>query len=186
MPEIQDQELIKALNDICTFLMEGEEFHKKSASECRKLAINGWADWHTEECKTDKNALTVFMESLKVNSEFALEINSRQVDRVKLLPIKNIDDFRLHHIEWLEREEDFADAINFAIEKIDASNAKLKKWLELLVDEVQSEIELVKYAYTSLKFGDWMGHDISVKSKWMVDYFKKEYKEKQPIKFNIG
>ena len=39
--------------------------------------------------------------------------------------------------------------------------------------------------YSSLDFAEWHGHDITVKSKWLHDYFEKEYASGM-IDFNIG
>lgn len=182
----EQEELYEILDHICTCLAEGTLWHMKSANECRKIALKGYGEWHSEESKTDNKTLDEFCEILQDKLDFSPNVNSSEIDKVNNYKISNLEEFREHHLKWIKKEENFVKAMNVAIDKARAIDMELYHKLCEMVDDVQSEISLVKYSYDSLAFAEWMGHDVSIKSKYLYDYFTKEHKKGMPINFRIS
>jgi len=100
--------------------------------------------------------------------------------------MSNMADFQAHFKMWWDREQELVGALNAAIAEAAQVNVCLYKELLCILTEVQDEQMRLEMCYNSLEFGGFHPHDVSVKSKWLHDYFEHEYKNGQPINFNIG
>lgn len=186
MPQNRDDELFRALDDICTYLVEGEAWHLKAANECRKIAIRGLGRWHDAESKGDKKLLDHFVKMLGDRLQYYAKIAYQHVDKAQQMSIRNLDDFKQHFNDWIDREERFIDVLNFAVKGSGAVDMELYQCLCKMVKEVQDESMRARMVYDNLEFGGWMPHDISVKSKWLHEYFEHGYKQGEDINFNLG
>lgn len=185
-PEVHNPgDLHMELNKIVTYLSEGEYWHEKAAGECRKMAIRGWGRWHESEAICDAKSRICLEKLLRDKLSFAPEIDMAMVDHASKYIMNGAADFKTHHKLWIEREERLIECLNKAIELSRSVDMELYKELCCLLDEVQNEAMRVRLAHSSLDLGGWNGHDISVKSKWIHEYFEKEYSGGK-IDLNIG
>jgi len=93
--------------------------------------------------------------------------------------------FQAHFRLWAQRENELVHEITEAISPMRDINVAIYKALLELKEEVQNEIFRAEHAFNSFTLANWEGHDITVKSKWIHDYFEKEY-DGGCIDFNIG
>lgn len=182
-PEVS--ELYMALNEICTCMSEGEIWHRKSANECRRMAVRGWGRWHDAESCGDKRIHDKLDKILMDKLMFTPEIDNKMVERANNYMISNMGEFKSHHKHWVDREESLIMALNIAIRKAGSVDMELYQELCCIIKEVQNEVMRVKMTYARLDMGGWTGQDIGVCSKWIHDYFDKEY-DGEDINFNIG
>lgn len=186
MMEQRTGELYDALNDICTYLVEGQAWHLKAANECRGIAIRGIGRWHDKEAEGDFNALDPLVKLLGDRLNFKAKIAYPRVERSQNFEIRNIEEFAKHFHVWIDRENEFLKALNFAVSKSGAVDMSLYQCLCKLTKEVQDEAMRARMVYDSMDFAGWNPHDISVKSKWIHEYFEHDYKPGEDINFNIG
>lgn len=182
----ENEILFEALNNIATCLAEGMIWHQRSSIECNKLAIKGWAEWHRVESIVDKHSYDKFDKILIEHLMYKPFVNIKKIEQAYKYEIPTMNDFKIHHKIWVENEKQLVQYLNEAIDESKEVDMKLYKKLCKMVEEVQHEIALVRMTYNNLELAGWMGHDISVKSKWIKDYFDLEYCYGDTIRFNIG
>lgn len=186
MAREHDENLLRALDDCCTFFVIGEAAHLTAANECRKFCPRGLGQWHDAERIGDGVCLTKFAKLMGDNIHYRPIIAYGEVDKAQRFEISTMDDFKDHLHDWIEREERFVEALDFVVTKIGTVNMELYQKVCEIVKEVQNEKFRAELVYNSFKFTKWNEHDISVKSKWIHDYFTDVYKPGDPIDFNIG
>lgn len=186
MAQKLDEQLYEVFDHICTCLAEGAMWHMKSANECRNIALKGYGEWHAEESRSDNKTYGEFYQILHDKINFTPNINVAEIDKVNDYKISSLDEFKEHHVKWIKKEESFVKAMNIAIDKVATVDMELYNTLCDMVEDVQGEISLVKYSYDSLAFAEWMGHDVSIKSKYLYDYFTKEHRRGRRINFRIS
>lgn len=180
-----NQELYTSLNHIATYLSEGEAWHRRAANECRKMFIRGLGRWHEAESKEDEKALICLSKLLQDNIKYSPVVDSTIVANAEKLVMASPADFKAHFNYWLERENKLIMALNAAINESRAINIELYEKLCGIQKEVQNEAMRIEMVYGRFDFAGWNGHDIGVCSKWLHEYFEKEY-DGGCIDFNIG
>lgn len=178
--------LIESLNNVATCLAEGMIWHQRSSIECHKLAIKGWAKWHNVESIIDKFTYDKFDKILVEKLMIKPFVDVKQIEEAYKYEIPSMNDFKTHHKIWIQNEKKLVEYLNEAINESKEIDMQLYNKLCDMVEEVQHEIAVVRMTYNNLELAGWMGHDISVKSKWIKDYFDEEYVYGRKIKFNIG
>lgn len=184
--EKQNQELYDALDDICTYFVEGSAWHLTAANQCRKIAIRGMGRWHDCESEDDKKSLDGLLKMLGDRLQYNAKIAYQHVERAQEMEIRNLDDFIKHFHTWIDREKEFIEVLNFAVSKSGAVDMELYQYLCKVVKEVQNECMRARMVFDSFEFTNWQPHDISVKSKWIHDYMEYEYPKSGDLNFNIG
>lgn len=182
----QNEALYNALDDICTYLVEGEAWHLKTANECRKIAIRGIGRWHDCESMGDKKLLDNLVKMLGDRLQYNVNIEYGQVEKAQQIEINNLEEFRNHFHIWDKREKEFIETLNFAIKKSGEVDMELYKTLCTMVKEVQDEVMRARMVYESFEFTSWQPHDISIKSMIIHKYFEDDYKHGEDININIG
>lgn len=172
----------ECLNEIGTYLVAGEMWHERSANESRKMAVRGWGRWHDAESCGDKKIYSCLSKIVMDKLGHHITLNPEKINKAMMY---SINDLKTHHNDWIDREEHLIKALNEAIEMSRKVDMQLYKKLCEIIDEVQNEKMRVKMILSNLNLTNWNGHDVSVKSKWLHDYFEKDYDGKC-IDFNIG
>lgn len=173
------------LDKIASCLSCGEAWHRKVANENRKIGIRGFGQWHDAEAKCDQHSLACLQKLMQDNLKYAPNIDSAHRTKAEHVTMEGISCFKEHFKLWKEREEVLLEALTAAIPLMRDENIQLYEELCELKKEVQNEIFRLECVYNNLEFAGWMGHDISVKSKWLHDYFECDYSGGL-IDFNIG
>lgn len=179
------EELQKYLDEIATYLAEGEAWHRTAANECRKLFVRGWGRWHEAEAQCDEKSQICLAKLARDMLQYAPVIDSSFLVRANAYTIKDLDAFKLHHNQWIEREQMLIMALNNAIEQSRAIDIKVYHFLCDLAEEVQNEKMRVELVKGRMGLSAWNGHDIGVVSMVLHKYFECEYKGGE-IDFNIG
>lgn len=182
----RENELYKALDDICTYLVEGEAFHLKAASECRKFAVRGFARIHVGESEGDKKLLDHLAKLLDDRLQYQCKIDYSHVEEAQKMKIRNMENFKNHFHDWIDRENDFLRALNFAISKSSAVDMNLYQYLCKMAKEVQEEVMRARMMYDNLAFAEFQPHHILVVSKWLHDYMEHEFPKTGDMNYNIG
>lgn len=186
MAHEQNRDLYEALDDIATFLVEGEAWHLAAANSCRKISIRGIGRWHDCESRGDKRLLDHLVKMLGDRLQYNAKISYQYVGKAQEISLKDLDDFRKHFHVWIDREKEFIEVLNFAVSKAGAVDMELYQCLCGIVKEVQDEVMRARMVYDSFEFTSWQPHDISVKSKWIHEYMEHDYPRTGDLNFNIG
>lgn len=181
----KEKHLWMHLNDIATYLWVGEAWHEKTANECRKIGIRGWGRWHEAESHYDGQERCALNKLMCDKLDYAPDVDMGMVDKAIKYTMSSAADFKVHHQVWLDREEHFILCLNNAIKLSPEFDMELYRKLCCMVDEVQNEAMRVKLVVMRLDLAGWNGHDIGVCSKWLHEYFEKEYSG-GVIDINIG
>lgn len=175
-----------ALDHIYTYLMEGQIWHERMANQCRKICIRGWGRWHEAEALGDICCSMKLNKIIMDKLWYTPKLDVTKLDKPSKDTLSGIKDLNTHHKVWIEREEKLIHCLNYAIHEAREKDIELYKKLMCLQEEVQNEkmrVELIM-GRLSLKPDD--GHDIGVISKCLHEYFEHEYKQGEPIDFNVG
>lgn len=195
--ESKIESLKVVLNDINSFLMEGEAWHKRSAGELRKNFIRGWGRWHEAEACFDEKFGLEFSKlcgdipniKLIVSADLSIiqKANNYTIKDIVNLETEKFDPEPLkeHHKAWRAREQRFINALNYAISIAGSVNAELYKYLYCMLEEVQNEEQRVAMVQGRLCLAGYSGHDIGICSMLIHKYFECDY-DGGKIDFNIG
>lgn len=173
------------LNTIATYFSEGAAWHRRAANECRKLHIRGWGRWHEAEALYDFKAHLELEKLVRDNLQYAPVADVNYLVRAYAFTIDSMEGFKAHHQSWIDRENLFTQALMAAIEDSRSINIEVYKCLCCIAEEVQNEAMRVAWVHESMAMTGWNPHDLSVKSKWLHDYFECHY-DGGKIDFNIG
>ena len=179
------ERLITALNDVCTYLAEGEAWHMRVANQCRKLHIRGLGRWHEAEACGDFKHRECLEKLLMDNCKIETDIEPARIVDSMTTKFNGMSDFKQHFFTWAEREELLISALSTAIDESRLENIELYHKLCCIQKEVQNERMRAEWAYHRLDLAGWNGHDIGVVSMIIHSYFEKEY-DGGLIDFNIG
>ena len=178
-------ELITCLDKIVSYLSCGEAWHRRVANECRKLGVRGMGRWHDAEAVGDQKILSALQKELRDYLKHAPAIDSTTRAKSEEVTMEGLKCFQAHFNIWLDREKQLCHEVTLAIGHMREVNITIYRTLLDLKEEVQNEMFRLEHAFNSFQFAGWEGHDITVKSKWIHDYFEKDY-DGGCIDFNIG
>lgn len=173
------------LDHICTMLAKGEVWHKKAANECRKIGMRGMGRYHDAEGMTDAIELFEMGKILCDKMHYYGRVDYTVVAHADTYNIANNADFKRHFGIWDAAEKELAAKITEFLPHA-MVDMDLYKKLTHILHNVQNEIFRLNIVKNSLEFAGWNPHDISVKSKWLHDYFENTWKLGCDIDFNIG
>lgn len=173
------------MDEITTYLWEGEAWHEKAANETRKISIRGVGRWHEAEGCYDAKERVCLEKLFRDKLGYAPMVDMASVDKAYKYTMTGPQDFKNHFQIWIDREKKFIECLDAAIAQAGMVDMELYKKLCCLVDEVQNEAMRAKMVHDRLELSGWNGHDIGVVSKWLHEYFEKEY-DGGKIDFNIG
>lgn len=180
------EELKLRLNEIGTYLSEGEIWHRRTANELRKLPNKrGFARWHEAESEYDQCEHLKFDKLIRDHLKYAPAIDTAYVSKAEMYTISDMAGFKQHFQSWIARETAFLASVNAAIEHARDADMELYHCLCSLAKEVKNEAMRAEWVYMGLEETQWSAHDTRVVSKWLHDYFECEYKGGE-IDFNIG
>ena len=180
------KELLTLLDEICTYLYCGAHWHLKAANACRKILIRGFGRWHDCEAKGDFCALLKLEKVTQDKLGYMPKVDMEMVSKAELYTMNSMEDFKNHFRMWEANESELIECLNHAIHKSRTIDIQVYQALMCLEKEVQDERMRAKMAKDSLMFGGWSGHDISVKSKWIHEYFEHTHKDGEDININLG
>lgn len=178
--------LYKYLNDIATYLYAGTHWHMKAANGSRKNLIRGFGRWHDCEAKGDFCALQKLEKVVQDKLGYTPMVDMETVAKAEAYTMNDSNTFKMHFDIWDKNETELIECLNHAIHKSRTIDIQIYKELMCLEKEVQDERMRAKMAKDSLAFGGWSGHDISVKSKWIHEYFEKDHEDGGEININLG
>lgn len=170
------------LNEICSYLIEGEIWHRRAANSARMNALRGWGRWHDAESCGDSEALMCLEKILVDHLDF---IPTYYQDNVIKAMKYTITDIKGHHREWAEREDRLIMSLNGAIEEARMVSMCLYDKLCKLQHETQNERMRIDMIYKRLDLAGWNGHDMGVCSMVLHKYFEHEY-DGGEIDINLG
>jgi hypothetical protein len=102
------------------------------------------------------------------------------------IDVSTFELFKAHFQMWMEREDSFLKSITAAIGLMRDEDIDVYNKLCNLAVFVKNERIRAKWVLDGLAWMDWNRHHIAVESKWLHDYFEKDWKPGEPIDFNIG
>lgn len=178
--------LYEYLDEIATYLYAGTHWHMRAANYSRKNLIRGFGRWHDCEAKGDFCALQKLEKVVNDKLGYMPHIDMEAVSKAEAYAMDDPNAFKMHFDIWEHNESELIECLNHAIHKSRAIDIQIYKELMCLEKEVQDEKMRARMAKDSLAFGGWNGHDISVKSKWIHEYFEHEHKDGEDININLG
>lgn len=178
--------LFMHLDDICTYLYCGTHWHLKAANACRKVLVRGFGRWHDCEAKGDFCQLERLEKVMQDKLGYMPHIDMEMVSKAEMYTMNTMEDFKNHFKLWERNEMELIECLNQAIHASRTIDIQTYKELMCLTDEVQDEKMRASMVKDSLAFGGWNGHDISVKSKWIHEYFEHQHKDGEDININLG
>lgn len=179
-------ELEKYINEIATYLSEGEIWHRKVANELRKLPNKrGFARMHEAESKYDQKEHLKYDKLIRDNLKYAPVVDMNYVSKAESYSIVDLNGFKQHFKTWYSRENAFLQSINSAIKIASGEDMELYHCLCCLAKEVKNESTRSQWIYDGLEDTGWNGHDIRIVSYLLHNYFEKEY-DGGIIDWNIG
>lgn len=174
------------LNEISTYLSEGESWHRKVANELRKLPNRrGFARWHEVESGYDQCEHTKLDKLIRDNLKYAPAVDMSYVSKAESYTVSDNAGFKQHFQIWITREQNFLASINAAIALAGQEDMQIYQCLCALAKEVKNEALRAEWIHAGFEDTAWEGHDIRVVSRWLHEYFEKEYSG-GTIDFNIG
>lgn len=180
-------ELRQHLDNICTYLTEGENWHRRSANECRKNMLRGWGRWHDAEGICDAKShfaiAKIAIDSPAISYEPAVDLQTSMRAVSYTIPY-GPEGLKRHHEQWLDRENRFIAIINMAIQESRNIDLCLYEELLCLGKEVQNEAMRVKMVEGRITLANYNGHDIGILSMVLHSYF--EAYDGGVIDFNLG
>lgn len=181
----EHHELKTKLDHIATMLAKGEVWHKKSANECRKIGVRGVGRFHDAEGMHDAIELFEMTKILYDKMGYAPKVNYQHLEKADMYTIATHTDFKRHFMIWIDHEKEF---IKLLLETLPHTMVDMELYEKVakLTKSVQDEKFRVELVKNSFEFVGWNPHDISVKSKWLHDYFENEWKIGDEVDFNIG
>lgn len=180
------KQLGEHLDDIFTYLSAGSHWHMKAANASRRLCVRGFGRWHDCAAK-DNYCELLHLEKISGDKlEHTPMIDMQMVSKAEAYDMANMNDFKAHFKMWMDMDEELAECLNHAIHKARNIDMQVYEKLCCLADKTQNGIMRVRMAYDSLDFSGWNPHDISVKSKWVHEYFEKEHTDGSEININLG
>lgn len=180
------EELEKGLNELCSYLHEGATWHRRAANLSRMMKVRGFGRWHDVESCADHDALVHVQKKAGEHLQYLPEVDMSKAMEAERMKMQSLNDFKSHFIDWVDRETQAIVVLNKCIEHSRIVDMNMYHCLCKLQCEIQNEATRAEWAYDSLDFVGWNQHDISIKSKWLHDYFEFDYKCGEPIDFNIG
>jgi hypothetical protein len=183
---MENSSFSKLLDEIATYLYAGVHWHMRAANYSRKNLIRGFGRWHDQEAKGDFCTLIKFEKVVSDKLGHIPAVNMEMVDMAEAYVMSSNQDFKAHFKTWENRERDFSDCLNEAIREARGVDIQIYNELICLQKEVQDEIMRARMARDSLDFGGWNPHDISVKSKWIHEYFEHTHQDGGEININLG
>lgn len=178
--------LRKHLDDIFTYLSAGSHWHMKAANASRKLCVRGLGRWHDAKAKSDFCELECIEKIVGDKLGHMPHIDMQMVVKAEAFDMNNMNDFKTHFKMWMDMEEELSECLSHAIHKARTIDMQIYEKLCCLADKSQNEKMRVRMAYDSLDFAGWNPHDISVKSKWIHEYFEREHKDGEDVNINLG
>lgn len=178
--------LQKHLDEICTNLYCGAHWHLKAANASRRLHIRGLGRWHDCEAKGDFCSIERLEKIVGDKLDYSPHVDMQIVMQAEAFEMHSMEEFKKHFDIWEGNESELIDYINCAIHASRMIDIQIYKFLICLADEVQNERMRACMVKESFAFGGWSTHDISVKSKWIHEYFEKEHHDGEDINFNLG
>jgi hypothetical protein len=180
------KELCTCADEIATYLYAGTHWHMKAANYSRMNCIRGFGRLHDCQSKED------FCDLLKLEKIFIdklghiAQVNMETVTKAEAYTMPNADAFKAHFDVWINNESDFSECLNRAIHISRSVDMQIYKELACLAERVQNEIMRARMIKDSFSFGGWNPHDISVKSKWIHEYFEHHHEDGAGINVNLG
>ena len=168
-----NQEFTNLINSICSSLFEGEIWHERSGGECRKIAVRGWGRWHDHEAKGDMCSRMCIEKLLRDKCDYSPTIDVGVATRAMSYSIPAVGSLKEHLTSWIAREEQFINTLNQAIKIAATVDIDIYKCLIDLTAEVQAEKMRVNLCVKRLDVGQWGGHDISIVSMILHEFFEK-------------
>lgn len=180
------EELKLRLNEIGTYLSEGEIWHRKTANELRKLPNKrGFARWHEKESEYDQCEHLKLDKLIRDHLRYAPMVDIAYVSKAESYTISDMAGFKQHFQAWIARETAFLASLNAAIEHARDVDIALYHCLCSLAKEVKNEEMRASWVYAGLEETQWSTHDVRVVSRWLHSYFEEKY-DGGTIDFNIG
>lgn len=188
--EMSREEMLKHLyeyiDEIATYLYAGAHWHLRAANFSRKNLVRGFGRWHDCEAKGDFCELEKLEKVVGDKLGYMPHVDMQMVTKAESYTMNDMNAFKAHFDIWEHNETELIECLNHAIHKSRTIDIQIYQALMCLEREVQDERMRACMAKDSLAFGGWSGHDISVKSKWIHEYFEKEHHDGEDININLG
>lgn len=184
--EEMKQKLYEYLDEICTYLSANAHWNLKAANGSRRIAVRGFGRWHDNEAKCDFHELEHLEKIVGDKLGYTPKVNMEMVSKAEMYEMRDMNAFQNHFKLWMDAQKELSECLTHAIKKARYVDMQIYDKLCCLASKTQNEKMRVKMAYDSLAFAGWNPHDISVKSKWIHDYFENKHKDGEDINFNLG
>lgn len=179
-----NEQFKQPLNEIATYLSEGEAWHRKVANELRKMPNKrGFARVHDGEGLCDSKLNFEFVKVLRDQIQYTPVIDTNYLMRVENYMINDFEGFKQHFRIWVDREAKFLKSITAAIDYARTEDMEIYGLLCKLSKEVKNEAIRAQWIHDSLADAEWHKHHCAI-----VSYLLHEYAEKHPgeTDWNIG
>lgn len=162
------EQLKQYLNEIATYLVEGEIWHRKVANELRKMPNKrGYARTHYEEGKSDAKLNFDLLKVIRDNLKYSPMVDMNYVVKAEMYTISTFEEFKQHFGAWIRREQTFLRSISSAIEQVRNEDMNVYSMLCALSKEVKEESIRAEWIMLSLEDDNWGKHHCAVVSKWL-------------------
>jgi len=177
-------DLQRSLNQICTFLAEGNIWHGRAADELRKMPNRrGYARMHESQAAHDARVSLDLHKDIRDILHFTPALDMAYAGKAAIYVIQDFNAFKRHFGDWENRENAYHDAAFEAIEAVRGTDIQIYTRMCQLARHFQEEAWRAAYIFSCLDEEGWGKHHVAVVSKWLHDH-----DEARPgsLDFNIG
>jgi len=179
--------LRECIDDICTYIYSGVHYHQKAANCLRAMALRGFARMNEHLAKVEFEELQDLEKLSTDKLEHVPHVDMEKVVKAESWEMSDMNAFKAHFGEWMNREAMYADCINEAIHYARYVDVQIYGELVCLADRFQEEIFRARLLADRLTLGGWTGADIALVSQTIHEYYEHgEIDPKHPMDYNLG
>jgi len=164
------EELKSVINQMATYLAEGEKWHKKAANELRAMPNKrGYARIHDDQAALDGNKAIHLDKMFRDHLKYSPVIDSSYISKAEIYTIPDFDAFKQHFFTWMNREKLFKEIANKAIDLIRYEDMELYGEFCTMAKDLRTEYLRAEWLYLALADTGFDKSHCAIVSKWLHD-----------------
>lgn len=170
MPSSEFHEIV---DEICSRLAYGAFWHKRLASQLRKIANRGEGRWFQDEGMGDYCNSGELEKLLGDNLDIYPDIDTAKLTEAVSFTLNNIQELKPLLMDWIKREYGFANILCEAVRMAAKIDPEIYDNLCCLWKETSMEAKRAKMLYKRCELAGWNGHDEGILSMIIHHFYEK-------------
>lgn len=176
MPPKEFNEIMDA---VCSQLAYGAFWHKRLASQLRKIANRGEGRWFQDESVGDFCNSSELEKILGDNIDLYPEIDTSKLSEAVSFNINSAQELKPLLMDWIKREYGFAHILCKAVRMAAEIDPEIYSKLCCLWEETSMEAKRAKLLYKRCELAGWNGHDEGIISMIIHHFYEKNPGDKE-------